>query len=125
MSKGACECLVKVLVNVFTPPSGNPVSAPVFHLSKFRPPPLHLDGWLRACVCSCIATTKELPFIQYNLRESPIHTTTLSIRSPPQVSSKIGGIPYIPEGGVGPHSPGHNLPDKSCVADTAMQIELA
>ena len=114
--EGACECL--------HPPSGNPVSAPVFHLSKFRPP-LHLDGWLRACVCSCIATTKELPFIQYNLRESPIHTTTLSIRSPPQVSSKIGGIPYIPEGGVGPHSPGHNLPDKSCVADTAMQIELA
>ena len=23
------------------------------------------------------------------------------------------------------HSAGHNLPDKSCVADTAMQIELA
>ena len=22
-------------------------------------------------------------------------------------------------------TPGHNLPDKSCVADTAMQIELA
>ena len=37
-----------VLVNVFfTPPSGNPVFAPVFHLSKFRPPP-HLDGWLQA-----------------------------------------------------------------------------
>ena len=34
MSKGggACECL-------HPPPSGNPVSAPVFHPSKFRPPP--------------------------------------------------------------------------------------
>ena len=30
------------------PPSGIPVSAPVFHPSKFRPPPPHLDGWLRA-----------------------------------------------------------------------------
>ena len=51
MSKGG------VLVNVFTPPpppSENPVSAPVFHLSKFRPPPpppgwlatgLHRDYW--------------------------------------------------------------------------------
>ena len=38
MSKGgggACECLQP------PPPSGNPVSAPVFHPSKFRPPPPH------------------------------------------------------------------------------------
>ena len=41
MSKGG------VLVNVFTPPpSGNPVSAPVFHLSKFRaPPPTWMAGY--------------------------------------------------------------------------------
>ena len=52
-SRGQCPRGV-VLVNVFTPPphSGNPVSAPVFHPSKFRPP-THLDGWLRAC-CYCV-----------------------------------------------------------------------
>ena len=47
-------------MNVFTPPSGNPVSAPVFHPSKFRPPP-HLDGWLRACHVITIKKTSVIP----------------------------------------------------------------
>ena len=47
-SRGQCR-RGGVLVNVFDappppPPSGNPVSTPVFHLSKFRPPPQ--PGWL-------------------------------------------------------------------------------
>ena len=52
MSKGAGGLWMSsrggggVLVNVFTPPpSGNPVSAPVFHLSKFRPPPDGCHGY--------------------------------------------------------------------------------
>ena len=36
---GACESLHP------PPPSGNPVSAPVFHLSKFRPPPTWMAGY--------------------------------------------------------------------------------
>ena len=58
MSKGgACECLHP------PPPSGNPVSAPVFHLSKFRPPPPNLDGWLRACkgIPTKGIPTKQIP----------------------------------------------------------------
>ena len=37
-----------MLVNVFTPPSGNPVSAPGVPPIQVQTPP-HLDGWLRAC----------------------------------------------------------------------------
>ena len=43
MSKGV------VLVNVFTPPSGNPVSAPGVQPIQVQTPPPHLDDWLRAC----------------------------------------------------------------------------
>ena len=43
-----------VLLNVFTPPSGNPVSAPASHLSKFRPPPP--PGWLATGLMSTLPT---------------------------------------------------------------------
>ena len=47
-----------VFVNVFTPPpSGNPVSAPVFHPSKFRPPPP--PGWLATGLHSFAKLTTE------------------------------------------------------------------
>ena len=58
MSKGG------VLVNVFTPPSGNPVSAPVFHLYSSDPPPPHLDGWLRARQ-SIVSIQRRTPLSKY------------------------------------------------------------
>ena len=89
MSKGG-----GVLVNVFTPPSGNPVSAPVFHLSKFRPPP-HLDGWLRACIPYVIANFHAARIVEnggFSLTketERKVRSRTLMVNFQRDVNSKI------------------------------------
>ena len=69
--------------------------------------------------------TKSLCKIPYETGVSP--TTTLSHwdHASPRKQSKSGrhGLSNIVK--LQAMLSGHNLPDKSCVADTAMQIELA
>ena len=59
----------------------------VFHPSKFRPPPPHLVGWLRACTClffvSSCCICKLIMFTSYI--SSYLHDETFS-------------VPYLPPG---------------------------
>ena len=62
---------------------------------------------------------------QFYITHTYVHTQTSRKLEIPKAPALLPGSIQECMGYIGVPSAGHNLPDKSCVADTAMQIELA